>query len=164
MNADPASLDNLRDLAEPPSVSWWPLAPGWWVLLGVGLVAVSLLGWRAWRRWRHNAYRRAALRELESATSVAAIAAIIKRAALVAYPRSDVAALSGAAWCRWLSETGGQQVPQSVADALQEGVFSDRQPASVDELMRFAAQWIERHRPPSALSGGVDCVAESQPC
>jgi hypothetical protein len=164
MNTDPASLDNLRDLAVLPPVSWWPLAPGWWALLGVGLAVASVIAWHAWRRWRHNAYRRAALMELESATNAAAIAAIVKRTALVAYPRTDVAALCGAAWCRWLTETGGQQVPQSVADSLQEGVFSGHQSAGFDELMAFAVQWIERHRSQLSPTAGGDCLSESQAC
>ncbi len=43
MNADPTSLANLRDLAEPSPVPWWPLAPGWWVLLGVLAVTTGWL-------------------------------------------------------------------------------------------------------------------------
>ena len=39
----------------------------------------SVVAFRAWRTWRANAYRRAALRELAAATSVAVIAEILKR-------------------------------------------------------------------------------------
>lgn len=40
MNADASSLDDLRDIAVPPPVSWWPLAPGWWVVI---LIVASIL-------------------------------------------------------------------------------------------------------------------------
>lgn len=45
-----SSLQQLQPLIAPPAVSWWPLAPGWW-LLPLLLLA---LGWAAWRgrhRW-----------------------------------------------------------------------------------------------------------------
>ena len=108
MNPDPASLANLRDIVTPPPVPWWPPAPGWWFLLSaLGLIAV-LVAVHGWRRWRADAYRRAALRELCAAESVASIAELLKRAALAASPRTQVASLTGSAWVKWLAETGGR--------------------------------------------------------
>ena len=94
MKPDPASLDNLRDIVEPPPIPWWPPAVGWWVLLGLVVVMAAVVGLLAWRKWRAGAYRRAALSELESAHGMAAIAETLKRTALAAFPRTDVAALS----------------------------------------------------------------------
>lgn len=146
MNSDPASLANLRDIMIPPPVPWWPPAPGWWFLLTVtGLIAV-LVAVREWRRWRANAYRRAALRSLRGAENVAAIAEILKRAALVAFPRAEVASLTGSAWVQWLAETGGRPVPAALSRALSLGVFADREFADSSELAAFAAQWIRIHR------------------
>src|SRR5690606_20856396 len=54
----------LRDLHLPDPVGWWPLAPGWWILLALVLVAL-LLAWRVLHlRRRRNAARRLALAEL----------------------------------------------------------------------------------------------------
>ena len=145
MNSDPASLANLRDIVTPPPVPWWPLAPGWWFLLTVlGLVAV-LVAVQGWRRWRANAYRRAALRALGHAENAASIAEILKRAALVASPRAQVASLTGSAWVKWLAETGGRPVPAAVSQALTIGVFAERESAGVSELAAFAAEWIRSH-------------------
>ena len=88
MNKDAASLDNLRDIVESPPVSWWPLAPGWWVLL-IALAIVTIIAVnRIWNQWKANAYRRSALKGLEMANSLAAIDGILKRTALAAYPRT----------------------------------------------------------------------------
>ncbi len=86
------------------------------------------------------------MRELASATSVAKMAEILKRTALVAYPRADVASLSGSAWSQWLAATGGQEAPVAVVESLQLGVFSSHDPANATEVAVFAADWIQNHR------------------
>ena len=145
MNPDPASLDNLRDIVELAPVPWWPPAPGWWVLLTLAVVASSVVALRVWRAWRAGAYRRAALSEVASATQVAAIADVLKRTALVAYPRTEVASLSGSAWSEWLAKTGGRQVPAAVVQALTLGVFAKHDAANVPEVTAFPSDWIRYH-------------------
>lgn len=145
MSQDVPSLDSLRDIVEGPPVSWWPPAPGWWIVGAIVLVAAGVAGWRAWQRWRANAYRRAALRELETATGVSTVAAILKRTALSAWPRSDVASLSGTAWCQWLRQTADTPLSDEVADMLASGVYRSDLTA-VDPLREFASHWIRTHR------------------
>lgn len=146
MQADPASLENLRDIAVPPPVPWWPPAPGWWVAIAILTGALVALAYRGWRSWQANAYRRAALGELQSATTVSQIAEILKRTALVAFPRIDTAALSGAAWCEWLGQTGAAPVHDSVALALTRGVFDTVEPPNVEDVSAFASDWIQHHQ------------------
>jgi hypothetical protein len=145
MNPDPASLENLRDIAVPPSVPWWPPAPGWWGVFALLAAVAMLVLLRAFWKWRAAAYRRAAIRELRSATSVVEIAEILKRTALCAYPREDIAALSGRAWCQWLGQTGAVHVPDEVAEALTRGVFGKADGVNVMEVSSFAADWIKHH-------------------
>lgn len=54
----------LRDSALPPSIiAWWPLAPGWWLVLGgVALIGTACLLWWHWRR--RTRLRRLALARL----------------------------------------------------------------------------------------------------
>jgi hypothetical protein len=61
MTADPADLSNLREIVLPPPVSFWPPAPGWWIV-GAALAgaALILLG-KTFIRYRRDAYRRQAL-------------------------------------------------------------------------------------------------------
>jgi hypothetical protein len=63
-NPDPTGLDNLFDIVVPPPVSWWPPAPGWYVVGGLAIALAVWGAWRWWERWRAAAYRRAALAEL----------------------------------------------------------------------------------------------------
>jgi phosphatidylglycerophosphate synthase len=150
MDSDPASLDNLRDIVQPSAVSWWPLAPGWWFVIVVVAIAAAVVAFRSWQAWHANAYRRAALHELNTATSVAEIAELLKRTALCAYPRGQVASLSGSAWSRWLGQTCGTTVPAEVSEALTLGVFANANGGITAELTAFAANWIQRHQRPSA--------------
>jgi len=149
MNSDPASLRNLRDIAQPPPVSWWPPALGWWVLLAAILIAAGFAAFQGWRRWQASAYRRAAVQELQSAQSIAEIAAILKRTALAVYPRSEIASLSGQAWCQWLQDTGGQPVPSAVARIFSEGVFAkSAEENAQQEVSAFVRAWIQNHPSP----------------
>lgn len=146
MNPDPASLQNLRDIVTPPPVPWWPLAPGWWLVLMLLGLLVGLIALRGWRRWRANAYRRDALRALREAESVASVAEILKRAALMASSRTQVASLSGSAWVQWLAETGGRTVSPAVSQVLSTVIYDESPAANTGELTAFAAQWIRGHR------------------
>jgi len=62
---DPASLQNLNDIVLPATVSWWPLAVGWYFLIGIVLIFFVWFGYRSLRRWFENRYRRVALGELQ---------------------------------------------------------------------------------------------------
>ena len=42
----------LRDLQLPETVGWWPLAPGWWVLITLFVAGFAYLSWRWYRAWR----------------------------------------------------------------------------------------------------------------
>jgi hypothetical protein len=157
MHSDLESLANLRDIVTPPLVSWWPLAPGWWFLFSVLVAVAVLVAAQRWRRWQAAAYRRAALRELHSADSVELIAELLKRTALAASPRPQVASLTGSAWVKWLAETGGGPVPAAVSQALTFGVYAESYNADASELAAFSAQWIRSHQI------GKDMKKESKP-
>jgi len=51
----------LRDIHLPGAISWWPPAPGWWLLVALGLGALALYALHYFR----GRHRRAALRTLQ---------------------------------------------------------------------------------------------------
>lgn len=155
---DPASLQNLHDLATPPPVPWWPPAPGWYLLMGLAAVALAFLVFRALRRYRRNRYRRDALRELETLraaganASPAALPALLKRTALSAWPRDAVAALSGREWHAFLDRTaGGSRFADGAGvtlDALAYGSAAEVDSGELAALWDAAGHWLRQHRPP----------------
>jgi hypothetical protein len=110
----------LRDLHLPDPVGWWPLAPGWWVVLALLATGLAWLAWRWYRAWQFEAPRRHALRELarieaeylEHRNAVElgkALSELLRRGMLAYAPRADMAGLTGDAWLAWLDE--GMSVP-----------------------------------------------------
>ncbi len=163
MSADPTSLDRLHDFVAPPPVPWWPPAPGWYyvlaLLLGLALVATV----RGFIRWQRNRYRREALAEFarqekrlhDPAQRVAALAALselLKRTALTAYPRGEVASLTGGAWFDFLDTTGdttafrasvGGKLAAAAYDPITVLDMGDSEAALLAASVR---DWIRHHQ------------------
>lgn len=159
MNPDPASLENLRDLALPAPVPLWPPAPGWWIL-AAGLASASLVaGWRSLRRYRANAYRREAWRQLDAierrvdaglcAGAASELAVVLKRTALAAFPRAAVASLTGPAWLRFLDQTGGTTAfTNGAARRIEQWTFAEDRTvptANLKVALREAREWVRTH-------------------
>lgn len=158
------SIEDLRGLVEPGPPPIWPPAPGWYA---VALVLVALVVWiyiEALRRARQNRYRRLALQELKRirvssavrgkrAKSIASLGDLIKRTALAAYPRSEVACLSGEPWLAFLEEQEpGCNFLEGAGRLLEDGAYrsaeslEDLDPAELADLFGQAQYWILRHR------------------
>lgn len=146
MNEDPASLDRLNGLAMPESVPFWPPAPGWWLVLALLLLLAAVVLIKLVRNYRANAYRRAALAELEQLESTVDFVGMLKRTALSAWPREDVASLGGERWLAWLGETGASPVPAELQPVLLDAPYSDLGKEAPPALREFVANWIRSHR------------------
>ncbi len=110
----------LKDLHLPEPIGWWPLAPGWWILIALLVAGLIVLAWRWYRAWRFNAPSRHALRELkryeaeylehrDPVTLGKQVSALLRRGMLAYAPREEVAGLTGEAWLQWLDR--GMPVP-----------------------------------------------------
>lgn len=99
-------LDLLEPVPQPMPISMAPQTPGWIVLAVLTLTLMLCATRYRLHRYRANAYRRAALAELEllikTGESPAEISVLLRRTALVAYPRDQVASLHGDRWLRFL--------------------------------------------------------------
>lgn len=152
MNTDPTSLDRLHDIILPTPVSWWPLAPGWYVLLGLVLLIVIWLVYRLLKRWQANAYRRQALQELKSMTDGTTIAELLRRTALAVVARSEVAEKTGSDWADWLAGHCPHPMASEVHQLLAAGIYtvSDTE-LNISMLRDYAASWITHHHISSQL-------------
>lgn len=146
---DPGDLSRLHDIVVPSAAPWWPLATGWYVLFAIILVAMATAGWRWWRDWRDNACRRAALDALASASEIGQVSSILKRTALRAFSRREVAGLTGDAWCEWLEGQAGKPIPPEARSGLMHGIYASEttDPSLLETTKIYAAAWIRDHFP-----------------
>lgn len=150
-------LDRLVKPPEPAPIPFRPETAGWTVIavliVGALLAAVVL----AVRRWWRNAYRREALAALAAAGEDAArIAAVVRRTALVAYGRPQVASLAGEEWLAFLDATGGGgEFANGPGRALVTLPYRADGGAATG-LARVAGRWIRRHRVAKASRTGED--------
>ena len=137
-----------KDVHLPTAPALWPLAPGWWVLIGLLVLVVTLLA--LW--WRQRTRRRTrvlrifddAVAAAESPTEqIAAISNVLRRAAR--RQRADADVLDGADWLAYLDEGMPQSVFTSGAGALlREGGFRRDVAAAEVEALRQVAR--DRYR------------------
>jgi Domain of unknown function (DUF4381) len=151
--ADPVA--GLIDIPLPAPVSLWPQT---WpariaiVLLVVGLIAAA---WYLVRAWHTNRYRRAALAELDRITrspatndEAATLALLVRRTALAAFPREQVAALAGSAWLAFLDRSyGGDEFSRGVGRALDAAPYQRPRAGTSDPraLIDLVRRWIKGH-------------------
>ena len=109
---DPTEIP-IRDLHLPEAIGWWPLAPGWWVLIVLAAAGLVVLLRRLGRARARGAARRHALRQLESYSKEylthldgvlfgTQLSELVRRTMLAYAPRSEVAGLTGEEWLAWL--------------------------------------------------------------
>ncbi len=155
-----SALRSLHDLAVPEPISWIPQTWGW-ALIAVFLTAIIGVKAFQWiKNYRANAYRREALAMLDDIQrllrepstrpdAVHQLGELLKRTALAAWPRKEVASLSSRSWASFLRNHGGAVDSSELARLLDDAEYR-----TTDELggMRFgdevvvsARAWIERH-------------------
>ena len=132
-----SGLDQLRDIRGIDGVPWWPLAEGWWLLLGAAVVlGFALYHWRTILRlrvpipgvtlgtWRWDAA--AALRDLrrrarsgqDTKKTVGEFSELLRRIAMARLGRDSCAGLTGDEWLAWLASNDPAGFPWTVRGAL----------------------------------------------
>jgi len=109
---DPEQIP-LRDLHLPEAIDWWPLAPGWWLVMVLAIVALGYLLRLYLHKHARGAARRYALRQLNELTAEfeqhhdvfefsSQMSELLRRTMLAYAPRTEVAGLTGDEWLAWL--------------------------------------------------------------
>ena len=162
--AEVSGLEKLHEIVLPEPVSWMPQTIGWYVVFGLILLVAGWWVYGRLRRLRANRYRRFALAELavieqdlqrpeKRARALAEIPVLLKRSALAAFPRSEVAGLSGEKWLYFLDKTmGGKYFTGGEGRLLPELAYaptariSELPDEAVGKLIQFTRQWIKAHK------------------
>ncbi|MDC0000311.1 DUF4381 domain-containing protein [Porticoccaceae bacterium] len=173
MESDP--LAQLRDIHLPETVSWWPLAPGWWVLIILLGLVTGWIIFKSVQRKRANLYRRQALAKLleieqylmehepsadrkPSAENLRApladIFVVLKQTANIAYPNQQASSLSIEKFIGFLQSSCVTGIFTDMPDNLSSALYSssDQQtetsttPALHAKVLASAKTWVIEHK------------------
>lgn len=102
-------LDGLHDVIVPSQVSWWPLAPIWWVIIAILLLAIGYLSYTLYQAYQFKkAKRHAILLSNQYEDDAQQLHILIKRLVLHYYAQS-AASQGTKQWCNTLNKLTGQQ-------------------------------------------------------
>lgn len=156
-NADP--LAQLKDIHLPTPIGWWPLAPGWYVIIALIILISIFIFYCIYKNHRDAKAKNYALillmnyqkeyeKEQNVALTSARISELLRRVALVYYPREDVASLHGEDWLHFLNETGKEIDFNLVKNMLLDAPFKTNQIMDLNPLFNTAQLWIKQRRVP----------------
>ena len=156
-------LARLADIRLPGEISWWPPAPGWWILAALVLFS-GVFAWRTYARARDTKLLLSfALAELQLCMKnysqqaagnnpiaglnfLNATNSVLRRVALFHNPHSAIASLSGDDWAQFLSLSSTSAAPL-LTDPLREGFsngrFQRELAVDAEALHAFAIGWIK---------------------
>lgn len=103
----------LRDIHLPEPISWWPPAPGWWIVAAITIISVFFIGRWLLRRHRRLGVYRAAMQALaqiesdfrehnDSKRLAQDISELLRRIAISITSRNTAAGLTGEEWLSYL--------------------------------------------------------------
>ena len=147
----------LRDIHLPAGISWWPPAPGWWIVTGFMLCLAFLLFW-FYRRYQARRLQREALLALEQIEAryakdadvqqmIKAVSIWLRRVCVSYYPVADVAGLTGADWLAFLDKNlAGTALSQAFSvgagRVIQTAPYQSTSSGDSAELLLLCRAWI----------------------
>jgi Domain of unknown function (DUF4381) len=152
------TLDTLRDIHQPPAISIWPLAMGWYILLMI-IIALIALGCYLMIKYhtKHRIRKLVLIRitelrkkhESSSKQNICEeLSALLKRAALQVFPRKKVAGLYGEQWLAFLDATveiKDKNFSQGIGRVLITGPYQSSKQQLSQELFDLIELWVKQN-------------------
>jgi len=149
--APSAGGPDLRDIHMPSAPSWWPLAPGWWMLVILALIALTAAAWQWRRRRRLLAARRRWLDELDELAArhardgddMAFATSLHQLLRRVARRHDDAAATQrGESWRNTLARVPVAPRVLGRLLAMEEAVYRPRAEFDAHATLAAAREWL----------------------
>ena len=143
----------LADIHLPDATSIWPLAPGWWLLVTLIIIALYLISKTAWRMVQYRRQKRLALVSLnqinlDEASALSDINRIVKQVAMVYFPADKVAPLSHSRWQQFLESSSRSNNTFDLNWLDQSWKENAASPELATAYKNWATQWIKSALPP----------------
>ena len=149
-----ASLNNLNDIIMPEAVGFYPLAPGWIIVILLALALLFHFSFKAYSRYKRSLYKREALKELESYTQenrneILALLTLAKRVGIAAYGRDQIAKLSGESWWDFMEQHSKVKINTELREELSDLLYDtskEHESAQYVAVREMVTLWIRTHK------------------
>jgi len=146
----------LRDIHLPASPEFWPPAPGWWIVALLAAVALAWISMRLISLWRRKRSQREIFSLLDDLSKtdtgdripefLASVSTLLRRVALLKFPRKEVAPLTGKDWLSFLDIHGGEgQFVNGAGSVLEAGPYTRNSNVDQQGLLLLARKWIKQN-------------------
>jgi len=151
-------LVNLKDIHLPPPVSFWPPAPGWWILALLLISSIFIGGVWFYRQHKKRKPKIEALRILkdvqilyqksqDEVVSLRNLSNLLRRTAITFYDNDTVASLQGSSWLEFLDKTGKtKEFSQGAGKVLGYELFQQKVNSDMNALFPLVKKWITSSR------------------
>lgn len=140
----------LRDVHLPPAPPWWPLSPGFWLVLALLVLVGAVAGLRSASRYRRRRqleqeFDRRMAGTVSPVEQVMRMAELLRRAALAC--DAGTAGLHGEAWLAWLDRGLPGTFSGGAGRLLLDGGYRQHlEPAQAQALWPLARRCYARLR------------------
>lgn len=145
----------LREIHLPDAISWWPLALGWWMMLGILLLfLIALLVIRHFQKptlKKHAAKELSAIEHMfqsgqDATRCLSALSMFLRRVVLSQNHPAETAGLTGTAWLKLLDRSLDEpEFSQGAGQILLTGPYqSNVEKGAVIQLIQLCHKWVER--------------------
>jgi len=144
----------LRDIHVPGPISWWPPAPGWWMLLALVIAGMILVVLYTRYQRKRTRIRRVSLKAIDAIEDafrvhnnttrvVRELSALLRRVCISRYPRVDVAGLTGDAWMSFLDRSGeGKSFREGLGHVLMTAPYRKNPDVDANAVLSCCRSWI----------------------
>ena len=151
----------LKDIHIPEPIGIWPLAWGWYGLIGLLIVIIIALIYGIKRIKQRAAIKSAAKllaaikqQKQDNLQSLADLSIWLRRVVITVAPRSDVASLTGTAWLNYLDSVfTDAPFSQGVGRCLADSPYRKNLPEDIDidQLFSLCERWLAKQKPRIAV-------------
>ena len=164
-----ALLAQLQDISLPDDPSWWPPAPGWWWLL----ILILFGAYKLYRFFQVYSARTAMLKSALHALNTIennlarhstawghqALADLLKRLSISAFPEKDIASLTGKSWSDFIEHYANAATNINPDTLIQSQLSAYKaSPSRVSEIEITAYRnWIRAYPPVPEKEPPIAC-------
>jgi len=156
MNPAEDLLSQLRDIQLPGDPSWWPPAPGWW-LVGLAVISLSYIVIDRILKWRRlTAPSRKFVTAMkclpthdpgQSQQNLTAISRLTRQYAITRFGRDRTAGLTGTKWLGFLDQSSNSKsFSRGPGAVLAYGPYKQPTKHDLEGLKRILEAWARETR------------------